>query len=467
MPPISRWTGVEAKLLRLALRRTVEDFAEVLGVHSRTINKWEARLSTITPVPELQSALDQLLHRAPADARERFDQLRADAQARCAERAQSPQPVERACPSVDADSEIAEFMRSDMATRRQFLEVSLLTGAALIVPVRQWASAAPLVPVERGRIGSAEITGLERAVEVFSQWDASGNGGLYRKAVLGQLQAVIDAIEDGHPSGDEQRLRAISADLAHLAGFMSWDAGLPDLAQRYYLYALNACKQIGELDLGAKVIGDMAQVSGNLGHHEDALALLRTALSTLPRNANPLVRAELHGHEASTYARFGRAEEKNSLRAVDAAFDAFDRATDGSRRPWNDYIDRAEVECWAASAKRRLALNEADPARAAELADRAEPHAHRASAERPGQLVRSRLLDQLRLSEIRMVQREPAESAALARKTLRAANGLSSTKLASRLDQQIRALADRYAEVPAVRELGAAFAHARPAAATT
>ena len=45
MTTVRRWTGLEAKLLREALRLSVRDFAAHLGVGTRTINKWKSRLA--------------------------------------------------------------------------------------------------------------------------------------------------------------------------------------------------------------------------------------------------------------------------------------------------------------------------------------------------------------------------------------------------------------------------------------
>ena len=64
MAAVDRWTGRETRLLRHALRLTVRDFAEDLGVSPRTISKWEAGGADHEPRPELQRALDTLLERA-------------------------------------------------------------------------------------------------------------------------------------------------------------------------------------------------------------------------------------------------------------------------------------------------------------------------------------------------------------------------------------------------------------------
>ncbi|HET9654103.1 MAG TPA: helix-turn-helix transcriptional regulator, partial [Kineosporiaceae bacterium] len=64
MAGVDRWTGRETRLFRHALRLTVRDFAEDLGVSPRTVSKWEAGGADHEPRPELQRALDTLLERA-------------------------------------------------------------------------------------------------------------------------------------------------------------------------------------------------------------------------------------------------------------------------------------------------------------------------------------------------------------------------------------------------------------------
>ena len=78
---------------------------------------------------------------------------------------------------------------------------------------------------------------------MFRRWDASGAGGLRRKAVAGQLNAVAESLNDHHPPAISQRLFQVTAELAQLSGWMAYDQGLYGLAQRYYLLALHACRE--------------------------------------------------------------------------------------------------------------------------------------------------------------------------------------------------------------------------------
>jgi hypothetical protein len=66
------WTSRETRLLREALRMTIEEFAERLSVAPRTVSYWEADGPTVKPRAEMQQALDTLLAQAQAAAQERF-----------------------------------------------------------------------------------------------------------------------------------------------------------------------------------------------------------------------------------------------------------------------------------------------------------------------------------------------------------------------------------------------------------
>lgn len=75
MSTVGRWTGHEARALRLALRLSVRAFAGQLGLAVRTISKWEKGGRTTTPWPDSQAILDTTLGQAPDDAKARFAQL--------------------------------------------------------------------------------------------------------------------------------------------------------------------------------------------------------------------------------------------------------------------------------------------------------------------------------------------------------------------------------------------------------
>jgi transcriptional regulator with XRE-family HTH domain len=72
MVSVQCWTGAETKALRQALRLSIRAFAAYLGIDARTVNKWEARHTTITLRPHTQALMDTALERAPEEVKTRF-----------------------------------------------------------------------------------------------------------------------------------------------------------------------------------------------------------------------------------------------------------------------------------------------------------------------------------------------------------------------------------------------------------
>jgi tetratricopeptide (TPR) repeat protein len=79
MAPVVIWTGLEANVLRGAMRLSLRGFAEHLGVSLGTVSTWNRRGATVQPTPEMQSILDATLARATDEARERFADALKDA----------------------------------------------------------------------------------------------------------------------------------------------------------------------------------------------------------------------------------------------------------------------------------------------------------------------------------------------------------------------------------------------------
>jgi tetratricopeptide (TPR) repeat protein len=70
--PIDRWTGVEARLLRQALRLSVRGFAEHTGIAARTLARWEKSDTATQLRPDSQAVLDTTLARASTEAQALF-----------------------------------------------------------------------------------------------------------------------------------------------------------------------------------------------------------------------------------------------------------------------------------------------------------------------------------------------------------------------------------------------------------
>ena len=326
---------------RRAVGYTQERLAQLLGVERSTVVRWEAGETTPQPWyrPKLAEALGMSL-----DALHEL----------LAPRGEPPsQPHDALLLSLLGDMTSAQigipvnrFAAMDVTSRRDVLqELAIVSGAFLLQPIRRWLPAALVAcsATTHEFASDAALDALEQAVAVFRRWDASGVGGLRRKAVVGQLTAVADALHESPSPAVRRRLFHVTAELAQLAGWMAYDQGLPGVAQRYYLLALSACQQARAPILGAKVLGDMTQLSTTHRHYEDSLDLLHTALCLLPRNDSALVRSELLGLESRAHAHLGN--HSKAARAADACFETWQEA-DGQAAPdWLHYMNQAEVHC--------------------------------------------------------------------------------------------------------------------------
>jgi hypothetical protein len=341
---------------------------------------------------------------------------------------------------------IAEgFSAYDIASRREALAgLAVISGTAIMQPIRQWAGALSSLPGSPIEAGNDEVGELEQIVTLFRRWDASGAGGLRRKAVVGQLNAVAESLHNHQPREIHQRLFQVTAELAQLAGWMAYDQGLFGTAQRYYLLALHACRESGSQELGAKIIGDMTQLSTALGNYDDSLSLVHTALYSLPRNASSLVRSELLGLEARAYAQHGDGETNQAARSAEACVSVFEEGTSEPYPDWLHYMNLAEVDCLAANAYTELALQADEQRTWQHYSTKAEVHSLRARHSRGQGYVRSRILDEIRLAKVRLAQREPVEAATVGMHALELAQDTRSSLIVDWLIKFDRSLSERY-----------------------
>lgn len=72
MVTVEQWTGQHAAALRRALRLSIREFADLLGVHVRTVSKWESARTDVVVRPINQAGLDTALEQAERQVQQRF-----------------------------------------------------------------------------------------------------------------------------------------------------------------------------------------------------------------------------------------------------------------------------------------------------------------------------------------------------------------------------------------------------------
>ncbi|GAA4952081.1 hypothetical protein GCM10023238_18050 [Streptomyces heliomycini] len=162
---------------------------------------------------------------------------------------------------------LSEFSRSDlMLARRGFLgsSLALSAGPSLIEPMQRWlvpSPSAPLAPPEAEPVSSSAPrprppvqAGAGPAGDHHRDVPAVGRPVRRRPApqgVVGQLHEVTDLLQEPQPEATTRRLFKVAAELAQLAGWMSYDVGLQPTAQKYFVLALHAAKEAGDRPLGS------------------------------------------------------------------------------------------------------------------------------------------------------------------------------------------------------------------------
>ncbi|MFF8655821.1 hypothetical protein [Streptomyces huasconensis] len=296
----------------------------------------------------------------------------------------------------------ARMTRGDLVMDRRAVSKAIAAaavgGAALLEPLEGWLLDAPggVVPVALpgGRLGARECLELETTARKFREWDHKYGGGLRRKAVIGQLAEVSDALDDHQSEAVEQRLFRVMAQLAGMAATMSWDSGMQLQAQNYYRTALRAAHAGGDIEFGTNVLAGMARQMLYRGQPKDAADLVRLAQDGSRGRVGPRVRAMLHTREAWAYAAMGRttAFRRATMQAADVLHEA---EADNANAPyWIAYFDEAELA--GVTGGRLLELARQDPAKHAEAAAR---EIRRALERRGAEAGRSHALDNIGLAE--------------------------------------------------------------------
>ena len=318
---------------------------------------------------------------------------------------------------------LSEFSRSDlMLARRGFLGTSLAlaAGPALIEPMQRWLVPVPgrrsrrsrsrRPPLRRpSRLSEPELDLLESTTAMFRQWDAQCGGGLRRKAVVGQLHEVTDLLQEPQPEATAQRLFRCAAELAELAGWMSYDVGLQPTAQKYFVLALHAAKEAGDKPLGSYILSSMSRQMIHLGRPDDALELIHLAQYGSRDCATPRTQAMLYAMEARAYANMG--QPSKCKRAVRMAEDTFaDAGLDGEPEPdWIRFFSEAELNGENAHSYRDLAYV---AGRSPTYASLAEPVMQRAVElfGKDDEHQRSYALNLIGMATVHLLKKEPEQS---------------------------------------------------------
>ncbi|MGW0630788.1 transcriptional repressor NsdA [Streptomyces sp. NPDC002758] len=359
---------------------------------------------------------------------------------------------------------LSEFSRSDlMLARRGFLGTSLAlsAGPSLIEPMQRWLvpaqsalqpDAEPAESRRPGRLSKPELELLEATTVMFRRWDAQCGGGLRRKAVIGQLHEVTDLLQEPQPEATAVKLFKVAAELAELAGWMSYDVGLQPTAQKYFVLALHAAKEAADKPLGSYVLSSMSRQMIHLGRPDDALELIHLAQYGSRDCASPRTQSMLYAMEARAYANMG--QPGRCKRAVRMAEDTFAEADewDEPDPDWIRFFSEAELYGENSHSFRDLAYV---AGRSPTYASMAEPLMRRAVElfAKDAEHQRSYALNLVGMATVHLLRREPEQSTVLTSQTMGIAKKVRSERVNARIRKTVDTAVRDFGDLAAVVDL--------------
>ncbi len=274
--------------------------------------------------------------------------------------------------------------------------------------------------------------------------DVQFGGGLRRKAVVGQLNEVVDLLHGTHPPDVHTELYRVTADLAETAGNVLWDSGQRGRAQHYFTLGIKAASQAGDRPLAAHILATMAVQAVESRDLHGGLDLIQLAQHGIRRTPLPRMTAMLATREGWIYAQLGRVQDCH--RAIGYAEEAFAGTCDGDAPTWLDYFTAAELAGSTASDYRDLAVH--DPAQFQRSAHRFE----RALTLRGDQSLRSRVFDLTELANVHIRQGNVEQGCVIGHRAADTARSLNSYRVNQRLTNLLAAT-EPYRTLTVVTEL--------------
>lgn len=246
---------------------------------------------------------------------------------------------------------LARVIDPDPMERRQFFA---LTGISLTAVAHLWLLDPRRVAASLSgdRVTDAVVDDLARRAAALRRVDDTMGGGALLPSVREDLRLVAAVLKNAAYTEDVgKRLYALAGELGQLAGWLAHDSGQPELAQRYYLSALQCAHVSGDRGIGAHILGFMAIQAEHSAQPADAVTILHSALQQ-ERELTPAVAGSLHGHLASSAARVG--DKTTAGRAQNRAFELLGLVDPSNEPSWIYWFDRAEAESRAGSANLTL-----------------------------------------------------------------------------------------------------------------
>ncbi|MFC5803099.1 MFS transporter [Streptomyces formicae] len=183
------------------------------------------------------------------------------------------------------------------------------------------------------RVGHTDVAKLREAAEDARRWDSKYGGGDWRSSMVPECLRVDAApLLLGSYSDEVGRaLFGATAELTRLAGWMAFDTGQQEAAQRYYIQALRLARAAADVPLGGYVLASMSLQATYRGFADEGVDLAQAAVERNRGLATARTMSFFRLVEARAHAKANDAAAAGA--ALKAAESWLERARKGDADP--------------------------------------------------------------------------------------------------------------------------------------
>ncbi|WP_406861839.1 MFS transporter [Streptomyces sp. HUAS MG47] len=205
------------------------------------------------------------------------------------------------------------------------------------------------------RVGHSDVAKLREAAEDARRWDSKYGGGDWRSSMVPECLRVDAApLLLGSYSDEVGRaLFGATAELTRLAGWMAFDTGQQEAAQRYYIQALRLARAAADVPLGGYVLASMSLQATYRGFADEGVDLAQAALERNRGLATARTMSFFRLVEARAHAKANDAAAAGT--ALKAAEGWLERSREGDADPsWLGFYSEDRFAADAAECYRDL-----------------------------------------------------------------------------------------------------------------
>ncbi|MFD9339313.1 sporulation protein [Streptomyces sp. NPDC060028] len=207
------------------------------------------------------------------------------------------------------------------------------------------------------RVGHSDVTKLREAAEDARRWDSKYGGGDWRSSMVPECLRVDAAplLLGSYTDEVGRALFGATAELTRLAGWMAFDTGQQEAAQRYYIQALRLARAAADVPLGGYVLASMSLQATYRDFPDEGVDLAQAAVERNRGLATSRTMSFFRLVEARAHAKAGDPAAAGA--ALRAAEGWLERAREGDPDPtWLGFYSYDRFAADAAECYRDLKL---------------------------------------------------------------------------------------------------------------